>query len=879
MTSALEDASLLAVFLRALCGADGPALDHGLDKAKYVLSPVDRKDLLAAWTCAQVLIGRQVRNGERVVGALQSYLAYGLQYLDKQPFGRALVALGLSADYRGLVEKQKKRGMELWNAFIRDIPRGSYIIELMDNIRFRVKVKIWGTNKNLELTQHCLFRFDRDQYRALRVAGKDCWLPGLTREEVAQDEALLSRLQTQFSRGVLKDSKSGRHQMIELIRQHLAESSLSPDVQQMESEPLGSRAATKARAELESDIDINLEDAEDEVVDSTRGPAAAESGDSSDERDDQKSDGAEVRTPQACVPMWRLVLEGNNKFSLRRPKSGDRRQGTSDLAPNRAMMMPIGNLDFSLGTTLETLAFKASKWGEILARKPHDSDWQPGEIDCPMAEKHVRTPMLVDGRPAIQAMNWFVEPTIKIADKAMFSAGGWHMWKAVLTHLSRLMSHFIIPIIKQYGRDNPGRIAWFVFPTDPRQCCTESREIWAAILVDGARKYIAAVEAKTVAGPATWEGWNKYMRDRASSCPLARDTFMWVQWMTVIQHFQECAGDRDFETFHGLLPLFGLLFSVTHATGYAQLVWEELVRFMTLSKAEQAIFKEIVFARTAAGGSVFCDYWVEKTNRFLRHYAGHFVVGKSENFVDFINSILLNMEDLQSNASSDGVSAKQIWGKNDSDSDVALEHIVPLGKAFFTTLEVMEKVNVWGSGEIRPLSNRKGGIQLPLDPASHVTINGLPRDPEFDGVLALGEQRLAWYRATALKTNGWEQALGGKPSIAAVSALKKTKHDKDRAQWILHHSTDEDEINENKEATKDFLGKQVAKLVRETSQPSPCNSSSTRSELIRAVCQLRQVHQDKNQPPGEPTFAEDIDIQPPDDARVAAMMQHPLMQI
>ena len=72
------------------------------------------------------------------------------------------------------------------------------------------------------------------------------------------------------------------------------------------------------------------------------------------------------------------------------------------------------------------------------------------------------------------------------------------------------------------------------------------------------------------------------------------------------------------------------------------LVWEELVRYQTLTEAERTLFQETVFYRNAAGTSVFADFWVEKTNRFLRKYTGHFVRGKADNFADFIDCRLYN---------------------------------------------------------------------------------------------------------------------------------------------------------------------------------------------------------------------------------------------
>lgn len=67
------------------------------------------------------------------------------------------------------------------------------------------------------------------------------------------------------------------------------------------------------------------------------------------------------------------------------------------------------------------------------------------------------------------------------------------------------------------------------------------------------------------------------MRERASSTPLARGILAWCKLEAAIEAIQESAGDRDAAAYYALLPILGMAFSCTHATQYAQMVWEELV--------------------------------------------------------------------------------------------------------------------------------------------------------------------------------------------------------------------------------------------------------------------------------------------------------------
>jgi len=160
---------------------------------------------------------------------------------------------------------------------------------------------------------------------------------------------------------------------------------------------------------------------------------------------------------------------GGMGFTIRRRKLGGSEPGTSDLSPNNAIMMPIIDKDFSQGKTVEFVSWEAGRWVNKLVRLAAEDGVPDDEIDCPMATAGVRVPVLVDGKPALQALLCEVEPAIDISEFTYFSAGGWHTVKATMKHLCRLFAHLLTPIIKMYGRTTSGRIVWFMDPSDPRQ--------------------------------------------------------------------------------------------------------------------------------------------------------------------------------------------------------------------------------------------------------------------------------------------------------------------------------------------------------------------------------------------------------------------------
>jgi len=879
---ALTDESMLAKFMRSLiCGYDAVP-----SRPEFRDSEVVRKRLMAAWVCTQLLVGRQAGSGTHTVGALMSFMGWGLKIMDKKPFGEAIRDLCLSTHPETVLNAMQKRGLQLHAAWKSRIKSGDFFCERLDNIRFAKRVKPTGKSRNLELTQRSAQIVSRQEYRALGVAAAHFWVPGPTREQVASDVAKVARFSTEAACEQL-NPKYDSLLCVSLKLVKLSGTDTPAEALQraaLVEDELG--ASTRSRRSSD-DSDA---DSDDELLEANNGDDVSESlvGEAGDGHanlpeaevcDDEGGGGADGRGVTVYGSLWRVERVGDG-FILRRKKEGERLSGSSDLAPNNAVMMPILEKDFSKGETLEFASFTASKWRDVVMQQAQDDDFQAGEVQCPLKLRHVQVPLLVDGKPCYQAQLYYVLPAIRIEENTFFSLGGWHLVNVARKHKCRLFELFIVPLIKLYGRDSLGRILWFMDPSDPRQCSSECRAILAAIHTSAGRAYQRAIQRKDVQGPASAAGLRTFMRERASSTPLVRGILAWCKLEAAIEAIQESAGDRDAAAYYALLPILGMVFSFTHATQYAQMVWEELVHRETLSEAERAIFKELIFARTAAGTSVFSDYWVEVTNRFLRHYCGRMVVGRDDKFLAFINGVLLDMENLQAQSGAHSGSSKHAFDL-DGAAIAASEHVTLLGKVFTTTLEAIDSVNVWGAGPVTPLPRRKGGKRAQLPAASYVTIDGLRMSRAWFRWPSTGEERCAWFRAVALKTGGWRahDKDSAKPSIALVPALKKSQTSDSRAQWILKWSCDEDTLSQHNGVTAVFLKGEMSRLHTLLQKQPPRGATCGVADMLKVVCELRVQEQDSmGGAPEEPVNQQDIDLQNEDDTDAQEMMDHPLMQ-
>ena len=301
------------------------------------------------------------------------------------------------------------------------------------------------------------------------------------------------------------------------------------------------------------------------------------------------------------------------------------------------------------------------------------------------------------------------------------------------------------------------------------------------------------------------------------------------------------------------------------------------MRLETMSEAERAIYEEhLCFQRTKAGTSVYADLWVEITNKFLRHYCGHGVVGTEAGFLKEINGVLLCMDELQAGGGASGGSAAHLW---DEPAAVDPEHNMKLGHAFSKTLEMVEKVNIWGTpgSDIYPIPRRKNAVQKTLACGAFVTIDGLALDKGFFSLLRQGDERAGWFRRAALMTGGWltDNQPPNKPSTACIGALKATTRSDECSEWFLKWSHDHDELSSHNGATKPFVKQQIQEL-REQGGQGVTSAKMNKSELLKVLCKMRESAQEQNPPLEQEPVDSKIEYQVAGEAD--ELMGHALMQ-
>ena len=275
---------------------------------------------------------------------------------------------------------------------------------------------------------------------------------------------------------------------------------------------------------------------------------------------------------------------------------------------------------------------------------------------------------------------------------------------------------------------------------------------------------------------------------------------------------------------------------------------------------------------------MYADLWVEITNKFLRHYAGHFVRGKEDNFKKFLDGILLDMGGLQAGGGVRSGSAVHMWEEEEVGET---EHIVTFGNAFTKTLAAVDKTNLWGHGGITPFVRRKNAVPVELAASAYVSIDGLALDKGWFDLLKLGDDRSAWYRGAALTKDGWKKEPPGKPDISHILALKATKNDEWRRKWIMAFSYDHVELSALDNAiTVPFIKEQI-KVMNDAGVKGEAGKL-LKSDLLKLLCEMREQYQalaphlvDKEPP------SVDIEIQeegPGGDEETRAVMQHPLVR-
>ena len=322
---------------------------------------------------------------------------------------------------------------------------------------------------------------------------------------------------------------------------------------------------------------------------------------------------------------------------------------------------------------------------------------------------------------------------------------------------------------------------------------------------------------------------DRFMLDRATACPLAWVSLLWMRIHELIMLGEETEGASDFETWRQLIPLFQQIFAVTNATHYTPMMGFEMQEWDRACKAAREVHTRWGFTQKTVGGKrVWSDRLVEWVVRAARMRLGKKVAAGHEAGV---KRVFFQMEDQA--AARAGADSRRKKG-----SEPVVRQVV-LSEVFVKVYEGVKKVRIFNvGGEIFPL-NRTGGVPR----GSFVDIQGEALNGEFYKVLQTAQARTA-------TVNGHIQQGRMPPpgGLRWVRALQRTEDETEYAEWVRDYSSLPiplfdtsirlDDCKDVLRAAKTGSSQRVRDMFK---RDGTCKLSGTRKELVGFVANVRRV--------------------------------------
>ena len=299
----------------------------------------------------------------------------------------------------------------------------------------------------------------------------------------------------------------------------------------------------------------------------------------------------------------------------------------NQLEANKTAMQETRLEDFSSTDVLLKLAECWKEQVDFLKGMPEggeDDDWKEGEIKR-MIDK-MKVQVLTDGKPAIQFSDAKNRGDAPVLDDFEFFAGGFHKAKELymLTGKQHRMT-VLHPLLHAVGRLTDGRKKWVEEPGDPNDCAKLFREFAYALRVAIVGEFVASGREVCEATASNLEA---YMLERASVCPAAMVTLLWLRDLEVTHWLEDTERDvnceRGFKEYRQVLPLMQRIHVVNHATNYTSMVAREILRWKKESPAMIKVFGHFCYTvLTANGKRQWGDRFVENMVR-----AGRCILGR-----------------------------------------------------------------------------------------------------------------------------------------------------------------------------------------------------------------------------------------------------------
>lgn len=536
----------------------------------------------------------------------------------------------------------------------------------------------------------------------------------------------------------------------------------------------------------------------------------------------------------------------------------------NQLEANRTSMQEARLEDFSSSEALLSLAECWKEYVDILKNMPPvDEEVKQGEIRRLIDKMKVQ--VLTDGKPAIQFSDAKNRGNAPVLDDFEFFAGGFHKAKElyVLTGKQHKMT-VLHPLLHAVGRLTEGRKKWVEEPGDPNDCAKLFREFVYALRVAIVGEFVTSGREIT---DATASNLEAYMLERASVCPAAMVTLLWLRDLEVIHWLEDTERDteceRGFKEYRQVLPLTQRIHVVNHATNYVSMIAREIFRWKTESPAMIKVFGSFCYTVWTAGGKrQWGDRFVEDMVKAGRCLLGKVWTPSHASKVKGVFANLSNIMQARIGALGDAIktSAGVGWqGGGGAAKKMATTRKVVVSTQFVRAKQffLTAKIFAAGDGPIvpfkctggdHPWASGRGGQELPR--GAYVGLDGALLNKDYFSVNELADVRAQKYADAAVAGDYQFRC-----DISDIQAVAKTVRVSALKEWQKEFSSDAAVITAA--MTKDSItnhllmlkGLNVECLQGKGALPK---KSANKQQLVQALSTARQAYHVSVAPPAQP---------------------------
>jgi hypothetical protein len=540
-------------------------------------------------------------------------------------------------------------------------------------------------------------------------------------------------------------------------------------------------------------------------------------------------------------------------------------ESINQLEANKTAMQEVRLEDFSNTEALIKLAECWKEQVDFLKNMPQvDDEVKQGEIRRLIDKMKVQ--VLTDGKPAVQFSDAKNRGDAPVLDEYEFFAGAFHKAKELymLTGKQHRMT-VLHPLLHAVGRMTDGRKKWVEEPGDPNDCAKLFREFAYALRVAIVGEFVAS--GRDISD-ATASNLEAYMLERASVCPAAMVTLLWLRDLEVIHWLEDTERDTDcergFKEYRQVLPLMQRIHVVNHgATNYTSMVAREILRWKTESPAMIKVFGSFCYTVWTAGGKrQWGDRFVENMVR-----AGRCLLGRvwTQSHASKVKGVFANLSSIMQariGALGDAIKTNPDVGQEGGGSSkkkMATSRKVVVSKQFVRAQRFFEETKIFasGDGDIVPFkctggehawASGRGGKQLPR--GAYVGLDGALLNKDYFSVNELADMRAQKYADAAVagdyKFKCDISDIQAVAKIVRISALKEWQKEFSSEPAVIAAQMTKDSIYNHLLMLK---GLNVECLQGQGALPK---KSANKQQLVQVLATARRAYHASVAPPAQP---------------------------